>query len=150
MLVQEEMDAKEGFSDQEQRDRQKAAASPVDLPTPAKAIRKHCLWCCNDQAAEVRLCPDDECSLWPWRIGSREFAPQGTLSRLRSIRGRCLACAGSAAQVRECAFEDCPLYLYRFGKTVGRKPVSNEHRERGRQMGLRRQAALRNEVRRGI
>ena len=32
-----------------------------------KAIRAHCLWCCNGQAPEVRLCLATSCALYPFR-----------------------------------------------------------------------------------
>ena len=34
-----------------------------------RALRAYCLWCCLDQAKEVRLCPATSCPLWPWRMG---------------------------------------------------------------------------------
>ena len=88
---------------------------------PAKAIREYCLWCCKGQAKEVRLCPDRECRLWPWRIGTKEFAPRGTLSSLRSIRAKCLACADGYKEVRACQFRECSLYPYRLGKNPARR-----------------------------
>ena len=36
-----------------------------------RRIRKYCLWCCSDQAYEVRLCPAVECPLWVYRFGKR-------------------------------------------------------------------------------
>jgi len=36
-----------------------------------KAIRAHCLWCCVEQAHEVRLCQDTSCPLFPFRFGRR-------------------------------------------------------------------------------
>lgn len=39
--------------------------------TPIKAIRAKCLDCCNQQTAEVRLCPSKTCSLYPYRMGRR-------------------------------------------------------------------------------
>ena len=36
-----------------------------------KAIRAHCLWCCNDSFQEVRSCPADTCPLWRFRFGRR-------------------------------------------------------------------------------
>ena len=39
--------------------------------TPIKAIRAKCLDCCCGQAQEVRLCIDEECPLWPYRMGHR-------------------------------------------------------------------------------
>lgn len=37
--------------------------------TPVKAIRAKCLDCVCGQANEVRLCPCEECPLWPFRLG---------------------------------------------------------------------------------
>lgn len=39
--------------------------------TPVRAIRKKCLDCCCNQAAEVRLCPAADCPLWEYRMGHR-------------------------------------------------------------------------------
>lgn len=37
--------------------------------TPLKAIRAKCLDCMCDQAQEVRLCPCEDCALYPYRMG---------------------------------------------------------------------------------
>lgn len=37
--------------------------------TPIKAIRAKCLDCSAYQPKETRLCPDQECSLYPYRMG---------------------------------------------------------------------------------
>ncbi len=39
--------------------------------TPIKAIRAKCLDCCGGQAKEVRLCPCENCPLYPYRMGHR-------------------------------------------------------------------------------
>ena len=39
------------------------------MMTPLKSIRAKCLDCCNDQVQEVRLCPCENCALWPYRMG---------------------------------------------------------------------------------
>lgn len=39
--------------------------------TPIKAIRAKCIDCCGGQKAEVRLCPCEDCSLHPYRMGHR-------------------------------------------------------------------------------
>ena len=36
-----------------------------------KRIRAYCLWCCNGQRNEVRLCPSLGCPLWGCRFGKR-------------------------------------------------------------------------------
>ena len=37
--------------------------------TPLKAIRAKCLDCVAEQPQEVRLCPSENCPLWPYRMG---------------------------------------------------------------------------------
>jgi len=37
--------------------------------TPMKAIRAKCLDCCCGSSNEVRLCPSEDCPLWPYRFG---------------------------------------------------------------------------------
>ena len=37
--------------------------------TPLKAIRAKCLDCVSQQPMEVRLCPCEDCPLWPYRMG---------------------------------------------------------------------------------
>jgi len=37
--------------------------------TPIKAIRAKCLDCVCFQLKEVKLCPSDDCPLWPYRMG---------------------------------------------------------------------------------
>jgi hypothetical protein len=39
--------------------------------TPIKAIRAKCLDCSCDSFSEVKLCPDKECALYPYRMGKR-------------------------------------------------------------------------------
>ncbi len=39
--------------------------------TPVKAIRAKCLDCCCGQQSEVRLCPSENCTLHPYRMGHR-------------------------------------------------------------------------------
>ena len=39
--------------------------------TPIKAIRAKCLDCCCGSWKEVRLCPADDCPIWPYRFGKR-------------------------------------------------------------------------------
>lgn len=40
---------------------------------PVKAIRKKCLDCCVGQIEEVRQCPIEDCSLYPFRFGKNPF-----------------------------------------------------------------------------
>lgn len=37
--------------------------------TPMKAIRAKCLDCTINQPQEVRLCPCEDCPLYPYRMG---------------------------------------------------------------------------------
>lgn len=39
--------------------------------TPMRAIRAKCLDCMAQQVQEVRLCIDEKCHLWPYRMGHR-------------------------------------------------------------------------------
>ena len=88
--------------------------------TPSRAIRLHCLDCCQTRA-EVLLCGGTACALYPYRTGKKT---QPGLPRLRAIRVTCLGCVcGSTKEVRTCtagpsgAGYRCPLWQYRSGKT---------------------------------
>jgi len=37
--------------------------------TPVQSIRKYCLDCCCGSPKEVRLCPNTDCPLYPFRLG---------------------------------------------------------------------------------
>lgn len=39
------------------------------ITSPLKAIRAHCLECCNDSAHEVKLCTVKKCPLFDFRFG---------------------------------------------------------------------------------
>lgn len=39
------------------------------LPTPLKAIHKHCYTCCGQNWKEVPKCPATTCNLYPFRMG---------------------------------------------------------------------------------
>jgi hypothetical protein len=41
----------------------------MEILSPLKAIRAKCLDCVADQPSEVRLCPSENCPLWPYRMG---------------------------------------------------------------------------------
>jgi hypothetical protein len=65
---------------------------------PLKAVRKHCLWCCNGSFAEVKLCAAKSCPLWPFRHGHRPPDSRGAAflgTSLRAIRRRCIDCSGN-------------------------------------------------------
>jgi hypothetical protein len=114
----------------------------ANSPTPLKAIRQHCLSCCNGSFLEVKQCSAKTCPMWPFRHGRRPTAAdkseagdrhlhpqernltgndvQGTA--LRAIRLRCLDCSGNRdGAVRSCGFgpnhpDACPLHPYRLGR----------------------------------
>jgi len=46
---------------------------------PMKAIRAKCLDC-NGNAYEVRLCPCEDCALWPFRLGKNPFRKPRSLT----------------------------------------------------------------------
>ena len=87
--------------------------------TPLQSIRKYCLWCMNDQPLEVRLCPSDDCPLFPFRFGKRTIKS----SSLKAIRKRCLDCTEGPSYTRNCPFTDCPLFTFRMGHNPARKGI---------------------------
>jgi hypothetical protein len=105
--------------------------------TPLKAVRRHCLSCCNGSANEVKLCQARSCALWRYRHGHRPTEEEratvadrqlyplerglagATLPRtaLKALRRRCLDCSGnSVGEVRSCKLTSCSLHPYRFSK----------------------------------
>lgn len=124
-------------------------------PPTLKAVRRHCLWCCNGSAKEVELCPARRCPLWTMRFGKRpdpaehiddqtqlyplevpitlgEFAAKG-MSTLQAIRRRCIDCSGgSAIEAGSCSFKECDLHPFRFGRNPNRAGIgrSAEHMAR--------------------
>ena len=113
---------------------------------PLKAVRQHCLWCCNGSANEVALCPARACSLWTMRFGKRpdptkhagdavalyphemplslgEFATEG-MHTLAAIRRRCVDCSGgSPSEARNCTHTACALWPFRLGHNPNRKGI---------------------------
>lgn len=45
--------------------------NPEKKTGPVRRIRLKCLDCCAGSAVEVKLCPSDDCALWPYRMGHR-------------------------------------------------------------------------------
>ncbi len=43
------------------------------ITSPLKAIRAKCLDCCCDHITEVKLCPESDCPLHPFRFGRNPF-----------------------------------------------------------------------------
>jgi hypothetical protein len=117
----------------------------TNLGTPLKALRAHCVECCNGNFAEVRTCSATACPLWLFRLGRNPTVAEragiagrpvypiertlaGT-SGLKAIRRRCLDCSGgSDAGVRSCAFSSCSLHAFRFGTNpnIVRSPERKE------------------------
>jgi len=89
----------------------------VSKLSPLKAIRKFCVDCSNS-SYEVKLCPANDCPLWPLRSGK---GIKG-VSPLKIIRRKCYDCGeGTAFDIKNCQFSDCSLYHYRFGKNPALK-----------------------------
>jgi len=119
------------------------APDETRAPPTLKAVRRHCLDCCNGSANEVALCPARRCPLWAMRFGKRpdpaayiddqtklypleapithgEFAAKG-MPTLQAIRRRCIDCSGgSAIEAGACTFKTCDLYPFRFGRNPNR------------------------------
>lgn len=124
---------------------------------PLKAVREHCIWCCNGSVHEVALCPVKACPLWAFRFGRRpdlHIAEQGNTSlhplelpitadqfhaegrsALKAIRRRCLDCSGgSRDDAKSCTFGSehkaapCSLHPFRYGKNPNIK-LTQEARE---------------------
>jgi hypothetical protein len=60
--------------------------------TPVKAIRAYCMDCSNSNVREIRLCPMEDCPLYPYRLGKNpniilsESAKQKRAETLKNIR----------------------------------------------------------------
>lgn len=44
-----------------------------EIKSPVKAIRAKCLDCCYDSPSEVRMCPSEDCPLYPFRFGKNPY-----------------------------------------------------------------------------
>jgi len=62
--------------------------------TPLKSIRKKCIDCSGNQLLEVRLCPCETCSLWPYRMGRRPEHPISIKANEDARRDKCRARRG--------------------------------------------------------
>lgn len=98
--------------------------------SPAKAIRKHCLWCMGNSIKMVRSCEaEDLCPLWSLRLGRVKG-----VSPIKTIRAKCHECAGSWQEVLECPGQmvngSCPLHQYRLGRLPGRTLSAAELEQR--------------------
>jgi hypothetical protein len=113
----------------------------TNYSAPLKAVRQHCLSCCNGSFVEVNLCTAKSCPLWPFRHGrrptpedksavvdqqlhphERDLSGDDHRTGLRAIRLRCLDCSGNSdGAVRSCRFgpgdqDPCALHPYRLGR----------------------------------
>lgn len=96
------------------------------MSSPLKAIRKRCLYCMNNQPAEVRKCVSLDCKLFDLRFGKKERSFVGSV--IKAIRHYCLDCSAfSPSEVRECFMKDCPLYIYRMGKNPNRSGIGRKN-----------------------
>ena len=59
--------------------------------TPVKAIRAKCLDCCCGSAKEVRLCPAQDCPLYPFRIGHNPNIRREYTDKQREVMTKRLA-----------------------------------------------------------
>lgn len=62
--------------------------------SPIKAIREKCFDCVNSNRNEVKLCPSEDCPLYPFRFGKNPYSKrvmtdeqrQAAADRLRTAR----------------------------------------------------------------
>jgi hypothetical protein len=141
-------DATMTFEDVDTEEVGEAEAKSV---SPLRALRRYCLWCCNDSANEVRLCPAKACPLWTFRLGRRptpedkaavtgvklypleraltggEFHEKGGTA-LKAIRRKCCDCSGgSLIDASGCTASECALHAFRKGKNPNFR-ISEERR----------------------
>ena len=66
--------------------------------SPLRAIRAHCLDCCDDSAQEVGKCMALRCPSWPFRMGSNPYRepPSDEQRQAMQERGRRLAKANKS------------------------------------------------------
>ncbi|MCU0573268.1 MAG: hypothetical protein MUC41_09770 [Syntrophobacteraceae bacterium] len=82
---------------------------------PRRAIRDHCLWCCENRRMEVATCSSERCPLFPFRFGE---AGRGGDDLHAVIRRKCLDCvAGSRSEVQNCPSVGCALWCFRMGRS---------------------------------
>ena len=88
-----------------------------NINTAQKAIRQHCIDCCNGSSEEVKQCTSPNCPSFALRM--QHSGVPG--SRVKVCREQCLDCTGqSYIDVRDCKIDTCPLYNFRFGKNQSR------------------------------
>ena len=50
------------------------------IKNPVKAIRAFCLGCAGGNANEVKLCPAEDCELYPFRFGKNPYRTKRELT----------------------------------------------------------------------
>lgn len=57
-----------------------------EITSPLKAIRAYCLDCCGGQANEVKLCPAEDCPLYPFRFGKNPYRKPPSEAQIENAR----------------------------------------------------------------
>lgn len=57
----------------------------IKKPTPLKAIRAKCVDCCCGSQYEVKLCPAEDCPLWPYRFGKNPIRKELTPAQKKHL-----------------------------------------------------------------
>jgi hypothetical protein len=128
--------------------------APTKTTGPVKAVRKHCLDCCNGSANEVSLCGASGsisgdrvrkgCPLWLFRFGHapsadevakvanvpvhpEEYHACSPASSLSAIRLRCLDCVGGdPGEVAACTLISCDLWEFRLRTAPATSITTNQ------------------------
>jgi hypothetical protein len=88
-----------------------------------RVLRERCKDCVCGELGRVRTCEEDDCPLWPYRMGHRPKAGTTRRTPLRALRAYCLwCCCDQPQEVRLCPSTDCPLWPWRRGKGTGETP----------------------------
>ena len=95
--------------------------------TPVKAIRAKCLDCCSDQPSEVRLCPSEDCALWPYRMGHNP-ARSGIGGKISSSYTESVSIGEKVAE------EICEKKTYAKGKPIGNTSLFAFHPDSGHEI----------------
>ena len=76
----------------------------ANLQNPVKAIRAKCLDCCGQQANEVKMCPAQDCHLYPFRLGKNPYRKRELTPEQRATMAARLA-AGKQRKLEEAQHE---------------------------------------------
>lgn len=69
--------------------------------TPIKAIREKCLNCVCGSAHEVKLCPCNDCSLYPFRFGKNPYTKRNYTDEQRADMSQRMKSLVSAKNSRQ-------------------------------------------------